>query len=80
VGMHITEPDEAFLMQRDPGATLGCLRAYHLCHGLLSVYFKRFTTAAHFIAFLGLVPREHSSGTRRLQGGITKTGNTSKEW
>jgi transposase len=38
--------------------------------------FRRFASAAHFMAFLGLVPREHSSGTKRLQGGITKTGNT----
>jgi transposase len=27
-------------------------------------------------AYLGLVPTEHSSGTTRSQGGITKTGNT----
>lgn len=27
-------------------------------------------------AYLGLVPSEHSSGTTRSQGGITKTGNT----
>ena len=27
------------------------------------------------MSFLGLVPSEHSSGGRRRQGGITKTGN-----
>jgi transposase len=27
------------------------------------------------MAFLGLVPSEQSSGNRRHQGGITKTGN-----
>jgi transposase len=27
------------------------------------------------MAFLGLVPSEHSTGTRRRQGGITRTGN-----
>lgn len=26
-------------------------------------------------AYLGLVPTEHSSGTKRVQGGLTKTGN-----
>jgi transposase len=41
-----------------------------------NAHFRRFASAAHFMAFLGLVPREHSSGTKRLQGGITKTGNT----
>jgi len=27
------------------------------------------------MSFVGLVPSEHSSGTKRAQGGITKTGN-----
>jgi transposase len=27
------------------------------------------------MAFVGLVPSEHSSGTKRAQGAITKTGN-----
>jgi transposase len=35
----------------------------------------RFTPRA-LMAFLGLVPSEHSSGARRRQGGITKTGNS----
>jgi len=34
----------------------------------------RFTPRA-LMAFLGLVPAEYSSGARRCQGGITKTGN-----
>jgi transposase len=37
--------------------------------------FKRFARAEGFMAFLGLVPREHSSGDKRRQGGITKSGN-----
>jgi transposase len=36
---------------------------------------KRFATAPRTMAFVGLVPSEHSSGTKRAQGGITKTGN-----
>ena len=28
------------------------------------------------MAYLGLVPSEHSSGEKRKQGGITKTGNS----
>ena len=28
------------------------------------------------MAFLGLVPSEHSSGSKRRQGGITKAGNS----
>jgi transposase len=37
--------------------------------------FHRFRTAGQFMAFVGLVPSEHSSGGQRRQGGITKTGN-----
>ena len=37
--------------------------------------FHRFPTARRFMGFVGLIPSEHSSGTSRRQGGITKTGN-----
>jgi transposase len=37
--------------------------------------FKRFGSAEAFMSYLGLVPRESSSGKKRKQGGITKTGN-----
>jgi transposase len=37
--------------------------------------FKRFKTARHYSAYLGLVPGENSSGDRVQRGGITKTGN-----
>jgi len=38
--------------------------------------FRRFPHAESFMAFLGLVPREVSSGGKRWQGRITKSGNT----
>ncbi len=37
---------------------------------------SRFQSPTQLMAFLGLVPSEHSSGSRRRQGGITLTGNT----
>jgi transposase len=37
--------------------------------------FHRFATAGQFMAFVGLVPSEHTSGPKRRQGGITKSGN-----
>jgi transposase len=37
---------------------------------------SRFTTAPELMAFLGLVPSEHSSGPSRRLGGITKCGNS----
>ena len=37
--------------------------------------FRRFGSARGYMAFTGLVPREHSSGAMRRQGSITKAGN-----
>ena len=37
--------------------------------------FRRFPTARHFASYLGLTPREHSSGTRRHLGRISKRGD-----
>ncbi|WP_419881649.1 transposase [Peribacillus sp. B-H-3] len=37
--------------------------------------FKRFTTPRQFMAYVGLIPSEQSSGESRRQGNITKTGN-----
>jgi transposase len=36
---------------------------------------RRFRTAPSTMAYVGLVPSEHSSGTKRVRGAITKTGN-----
>ena len=36
--------------------------------------FKRFSTPREFMAYVGLIPSEYSSGERRKQGNITKTG------
>lgn len=38
--------------------------------------FARFGTAPQLMAYLGLVPSEHSSGQSKKRGGITRTGNT----
>ena len=37
---------------------------------------RRFTSPGQLMAYLGLVPREHSSGGREWRGGITKAGNS----
>jgi transposase len=37
--------------------------------------FSRFARATKLMAFVGLIPRENSSGESRRLGGITKTGN-----
>jgi len=38
--------------------------------------FRRFPNARQFMAYLGLVPSERSSGNKRRQGAITKAGNS----
>ena len=36
---------------------------------------RRFATAPRLMAYVGLIPSQHSSGTKHARGGITKTGN-----
>jgi transposase len=38
--------------------------------------FERFTAPRRLMSFVGLIPGEHSSGEKRRQGAITKTGNS----
>jgi transposase len=60
-------------------ARLRCLRGVDTLSALVIVVeigdFYRFQTAHEFMAFVGLVPSEHSSGETRRQGSITKVGN-----
>src|SRR4051812_32031597 len=64
---------------RELVARLRCLRGIDTLTALALVAeigdFGRFQTAEVFMAFVGLVPSEHSSGERRRQGSITKAGN-----
>jgi transposase len=39
-------------------------------------HFTRFAKATHLMGYLGLVPRESSSGERVVKGSITKAGNS----
>jgi transposase len=61
-------------------AQLRCLRGVDTLTALALVVeigdFSRFRTAEEFMAFVGLVPCEHSSGEQRRQGAITKVGNS----
>lgn len=64
---------------RELVARLRCLRGVDTLTALgIAVEigdFSRFGSAEEFMAFVGLVPSEHSSGERRSQGSITKVGN-----
>src|SRR6266542_2852972 len=64
---------------RELVAQLRCLRGVDTLTALALVAeigdFSRFKCAKEFMAFVGLVPAEHSSGEKRRQGSITKVGN-----
>ncbi len=77
------DPEVAALATREPWvapvARLRCFRGIDTLGAvtlLLEVFdFRRFGSPRPFMSFVGLVPGEHSSGARRRQGSITKTGN-----
>jgi transposase len=64
---------------RELVARLRCLRGIDTLTAFALVAeigdFCRFRSAQEFMAFVGLVPSEHSSGEQRRQGAITKVGN-----
>jgi transposase len=61
-------------------AKLRCLKGVDYLTALALVSevgdFQRFESAGSFMAYLGMVPREYSSGNRIQRGAITKTGNS----
>jgi transposase len=65
---------------RDPVAWLRCFRGFDTLNALTLVAelyeVARFGKPRQLMAYLGLVPSESSSGDRRRQGPITKTGNS----
>lgn len=65
---------------RELVARLRCLRGIDTLSALGLVAeigdFNRFKSAEELMAFVGLVPSEHSSGEQRRQGSITKVGNS----
>jgi len=58
---------------------LMCLRGFSVIHAMVLVAeigdFTRFDKPTSLMGYLGLVPSEDTSGPRRRQGGITKSGN-----
>ncbi|MFN0163470.1 MAG: IS110 family transposase [Burkholderiales bacterium] len=63
------------------------VQALQACRGIQLVHavrivaeigdFSRFSHPRELMAYLGLIPSEHSSGPQRRQGAITKAGNSS---
>lgn len=65
---------------REPVGWLRCFRGIDTLTAILLLAelhdVQRFPTARALMAYLGLVPGEHSSGDRHRRGPITKTGNS----
>jgi transposase len=59
---------------------IGCFRGFKTQAAMVLAAelgdLRRFESPRQLMAYLGLVPSEHSSGDRRRLGGITKAGNT----
>jgi transposase len=59
---------------------LGCFRGFKTQAAMVIATelgdVRRFDNARQLMAYVGLVPSEHSSGDRRRQGAITKAGNS----
>ena len=64
---------------REPVGWLRCFRGIDTMTAITVVAelhdFRRFLSARALMAYLGLVPSEHSSGDRERRGSITKAGN-----
>jgi transposase len=64
---------------RTPVGWLRCFRGFDTLSAMILlaevVDFHRFTRPRELMAYLGMVPREHSTGDRHQRGAITKTGN-----
>ena len=65
-------------------AALMCLRGFQVVAAATLVAelgdVRRFAHPRDLMAFLGLIPSEHSTGAKRRLGGITKTGNGHARW
>lgn len=74
---------EAVSQQAPYAAPVGWLRCFRGIDTITALTvvtelhdFRRFHSARELMAYLGLVPSEHSSADRQHRGAITKTGNT----
>jgi transposase len=77
--VHVTEA-AAKDPHREPVAWLRCFRGIDTLTAACLVAelhdFRRFRSPRQLMAYLGLVPTEHSSGNRESRGSITKAGNS----
>jgi transposase len=70
------EREEVALLRTHPGVGMVVALAFVLTVGAI----ERFPNARKLISYLGLNPREHSSGGHQRLGSISKQGNTMMRW
>jgi transposase len=71
VAVEAERDERARLLQTQPGVGPVTALAFVLTIGEV----RRFPRGKHVASYLGLIPREHSSGGRQKLGSITKQGN-----
>jgi len=78
----LTDRLEGFAQQEPWRATVQALRCFHGIDTVTALALvaeihdpRRFAHPRQLMSYLGLVPREHSSGMRERRGGITGAGN-----
>ena len=75
IGLVAAQPPYADAVER-----LSCLRGIATLSAMVLLTeiqdFRRFGHPRELMAYVGLVPSEHSSGSSERRGGITKTGNS----
>lgn len=71
LGALASEMADVMLLQTVPG--VGVITATALAALVADI--RRFPSGRHFASFLGLTPKEDSSGSRRWLGGISKQGD-----
>ena len=79
---NVTKAFEALALEAPYAEPVGFLRCFHGIDTVTALSLvvelfdiARFRSPRKLMAYLGLVPSEHSSGERRSRGAITKTGN-----
>jgi transposase len=79
LGQHLTAAAESESL-REPVGWLRCFRGIDTVTAVTLVAelhgIERFTSPRQLMAYVGLVPSEHSSSERSRRGGITKAGNS----
>ncbi len=81
---HMEEKLETWIARKPMVRALMALRGFQVVTAMTTVAelgdLDRFDSPRQLMGYLGIVPGEDSSGAKRRQGSITKTGNSHVRW